>query len=174
MSTHDICNNSMVLDRPFASSTTLHLPFAALSIQVIHFGTDALPVTNPASSGNSRIGKCTVMHRIYKLDDSSAFETHLRHSEIHRYPIFVFDGPTVDGLWSKEAVLLAVLSHEMSEPEGDRPLWLMWFDADTLVINPWIAVENFFPTYDLDGINLVVTEDWNGLNNGVFLMRVST
>jgi hypothetical protein len=50
----------------------------------------------------------------------------------------------------------------------------MWFDADTLVINPWIAVENFFPTYDLDGINLVVTEDWNGLNNGVFLMRVST
>jgi hypothetical protein len=62
----------------------------------------------------------------------------------------------------------------MSEPEGDRPLWLMWFDADTLVINPWIAVENFFPTYDLDGINLVVTEDWNGLNNGVFLMRVST
>jgi hypothetical protein len=122
ISTYGICNNSMVLDRPFVSSTTLHLPFAALSLQIVHFETDALPVTDPASSRNSRIGKCTVMHGRYKLDDSSAFETHVRHSEIHRYPIFVLDRPTVDGLWSKEAALLAVLSHEMSKPDGDRPL----------------------------------------------------
>jgi hypothetical protein len=42
ISTYGICNNSMVLDRPFVSSATLHLPFAALSTQIIHSGTDAL------------------------------------------------------------------------------------------------------------------------------------
>jgi hypothetical protein len=49
----------------------------------------------------------------------------------------------------------------------------MWFDADTLVVNPLIPAETFLPPEDgLDGINLLVTADWNGLNNGVFLLRV--
>jgi hypothetical protein len=172
-STYGFCDTPMVLDRPFASSATLHLPFTALSPQVLRLGTDALSLTIPASSGSSRIGKCTVMHGNYELDYTSAFGTHHRHSEIHRYPIFVLDRPVVDGLWSKEAALLAVLSHEMSKAEGDRLHWLMWFDANTLVINPLIAVENFLPPHNLDGINLVVTEDWNGLNNGVLLIRVA-
>lgn len=34
-------------------------------------------------------------------------------------------------------------------------------------------METFLPPQDLDGINLLVTEDWNGLNNGVFAMRVN-
>lgn len=61
----------------------------------------------------------------------------------------------------------------MAKPDYARLQWLMWFDADTLVINPLIAVETFLPTHDLDGVNLLVTEDWNGLNNGVFLLRVN-
>jgi hypothetical protein len=174
ISSYSVCNGSKASNWPFASSTTLHLPFTATSPQFIHLRTDTLPVTSLASSGSSRIGKCTVMHGKYKLNRTPASETHLRHSEIHRYPIFALDRPIVDGLWSKEAALLAVLLHEMSKPEDDRLHWLMWFDVDTLVINPLIAMENFLPTHDLDGINLLVTEDWNGLNNGVFLIRVST
>ncbi|GAB7329970.1 hypothetical protein MBLNU13_g01668t2 [Cladosporium sp. NU13] len=54
-----------------------------------------------------------------------------------------------------------------------RLRWLMWFDADTLVINPLVGVETFLPPSDLEGINMIVTEDWNGLNNGIFIMRVS-
>jgi len=113
------------------------------------------------------------MHGKYGSGHLPAFDTHLRQSEIHHYPIFVLDRPIIDGLWTKETALLAVLLHEMSKPEAIRLRWLMWFDADTLVVNPLIPVESFLPTHDLDGINLLVTEDWNGLNNGVFLLRVS-
>jgi hypothetical protein len=169
------CNNASTTasSTPFASFATLHLPFAALPPQVIHLGTDAMPINTPSSSGGHGIGKCTVMHGKYGSGDLSAFDTHLRHSEIHHYPIFVLDRPIVDGLWSKEAALLAVLLHEMSKPKETRLRWLMWFDADTLVVNPLIPAETFLPPEDgLDGINLLVTADWNGLNNGVFLLRV--
>lgn len=173
--TTDVCDESSMarsVPSPLGSFATLHLPFAALAPQVFHLGSDVLPI-NPTSSGASQVGKCTVMHGKYGQGRSPAFDTHLRHSEIHRYPIFVLDRPIVDGLWTKEAALLGVLLHEMTKPEDARLKWLMWFDADTLVINPLIAVENFLPTHDLEGINLLVTEDWNGLNNGVFLMRVN-
>lgn len=167
------CNTSTTPSTPFASFANLHLPFAAQPPQVVHLGTDVLPINTPASSVSSKIGKCTVMHGKYGPGHLPAFDTHLRHSEIHHYPIFVLDRPIVDGLWSKEAALLAVLLHEMSKPEATRLHWLMWFDADTLVINPLIPVEAFLPPQNLEGINLLVTEDWNGLNNGVFLLRVS-
>jgi hypothetical protein len=132
-----------------------------------------LPAGNQWTSASSTIGKVTVMHGKYSPGESPAFDTHLRHSDAHRYPIFVLDRPIVDGLWSKEAALLAVLLYELSKPEEIRLRWLMWFDADTLVINPLVGVETFLPPSDLEGINLIVTEDWNGLNNGVFIMRVS-
>jgi hypothetical protein len=170
---HNSSNESTTASTPFASFATLHLPFGALPPQVVHLGTDAMPINTPTSSGGHGIGKCTVMHGMYGPGQLPAFDTHLRHSEIHHYPIFVLDRPIVDGLWSKEAALLAVLLHEMAKPEDVRLRWLMWFDADTLVVNPLISVEAFLPTNGLDGINLLVTEDWNGLNNGVFVLRVS-
>lgn len=176
IATHGRCNTTFAaksVPSPFGSLATLHLPFAALAPQVVHLGIDALPDGHLASSGSSQIGKCTVMHGKYGPGGSPGFNTHLRHSEIHHYPIFVLDRPLVDGLWTKEAALLAVLLHEMAKPDYARLQWLMWFDADTLVINPLIAVETFLPTHDLDGVNLLVTEDWNGLNNGVFLLRVN-
>lgn len=156
-----------------ASFAHLHLPFAKRPPQIVHLGTDVLPPGSPWSPAVSAIGKVTVMHGKYSPGESPAFETHLRHSDTHRYPIFVLDRPIVDGLWSKEAALLAVMLHELSKPEDTRLRWLMWFDADTLVINPMIGVETFLPPSELEGVNLLVTEDWNGLNNGVFIMRVS-
>jgi hypothetical protein len=161
------------LSKPFASFARLHLPFTARPPQVVHLGTDVLPTSIQWTSALSTIGKVTVMHGKYSPGESPVFDTHLRHSDIHRYPIFVLDRPIVKGLWSKETALLAVLLHELAKSEGSRLSWLVWFDADTLVINPLIGVETFLPPDDLEGINLIVTEDWNGLNNGVFIMRVS-
>ena len=168
------CNSTLTpSSKPFASFAHLHLPFTTRPPQVIHLGTDVLPASNQWTSASSAVGKVTVMHGKYSPGQSPAFDTHLRHSDTHRYPIFVLDRPIVDGLWSKETALLAVLLHELSKPEELRLGWLMWFDADTLVINPLVGVETFLPPIDLEGINLIVTEDWNGLNNGVFIMRVS-
>lgn len=108
IATHGRCNTTFAaksVPSPFGSLATLHLPFAALAPQVVHLGIDALPDGHLASSGSSQIGKCTVMHGKYGPGGSPGFNTHLRHSEIHHYPIFVLDRPLVDGLWTKEAAL---------------------------------------------------------------------
>jgi hypothetical protein len=43
-----------------------------------------------------------------------------------------------------------------------------WSDADTIVMNPNIPLETFLPPPQLSHIHLLLTKDWNGLNNGVF------
>lgn len=35
----------------------------------------------------------------------------------------------------------------------------MWFDAGTLVTNPFIPAETFLPPFDLDDVHLLATED---------------
>jgi hypothetical protein len=170
---HNISNESAIASTPFASFATLHLPFAARPPQVVHLGADVLTTNTPTSPSGSKIGKCTVINSKSDPIHLPSFDSHLRHSEINHYPIFVLDRPTTNGSWTKEAALLAVLLQEMSKPEAIRLYWLMWFDADALVINPLIPVEAFLPPAHLRGINLLVTENWNVLNNGAFLLSVS-
>ncbi|KAJ9249234.1 CAZyme family GT34 [Paecilomyces variotii] len=50
--------------------------------------------------------------------------------------------------------------------------WLFWFDADTVIMNPYIPLETFLPPPQLSDIHLLLTKDWNGINNGVFPIRV--
>jgi hypothetical protein len=47
-----------------------------------------------------------------------------------------------------------------------------WFDADTVVMNPNIPIELFLPPVDFPDIHVIFSKDWNGLNNGVFPIRV--
>ncbi len=52
-------------------------------------------------------------------------------------------------------------------------LMASWCDADTVIINPNIPISLFLPpTPAFDHIHILVTNDWNGLNNGVFPVRV--
>ncbi|KAL1581805.1 hypothetical protein WHR41_09466 [Cladosporium halotolerans] len=157
----------------FDRLAALQLSTASVPSKLIHLGTDPMLVLTPRPTLQSDVGMCTAMHGKYAERYQTAFDSHVKHSEIHGYPIYVLDRPIIDGLWSKEAALLEVLLHEMSKPDVARLRWLMWFDADTLVTNPFIPAETFLPPFDLDDVHLLATEDWNGLNNGVFLMRVS-
>lgn len=127
----------------------------------------------PNPSQNSSIGKCTSVYGEYSHEYDEALETHVRHNQLHRYPFHVLRQPVLDGLWSKEAALLGVLLQELGRDETVRLQWLAWFDADTIIINPLIPLEAFLPPTDMPGIHALVTEDWNGLNNGVFYLRVS-
>lgn len=161
--------HSPLLDR----LATLHLTSASLPSKLIHLGTDPMHVLNPRAALQSDMGMCTAMHGKYAESYQTAFDSHLMHSEIQGYPIYVLDRSIIDGLWSKEAALLEVMLHEMSKPDVARLRWVMWFDADTLVTNPYIPAETFLPPLDLDDVHLLATEDWNGLNNGVFLIRIS-
>lgn len=47
-----------------------------------------------------------------------------------------------------------------------------WFDADSIIINPQIAVENFLPPTDVGEYHVLATKDQNGLNTGIFFLRV--
>lgn len=47
-----------------------------------------------------------------------------------------------------------------------------WFDADSIIINPQIAVENFLPPNDVGEYHVLATKDHNGLNTGIFFLRV--
>ena len=52
--------------------------------------------------------------------------------------------------------------------------WLVWFDADTIIMNPHVPWATFLPPVDsFPHIHLVGAKDWNTFNPGVFLMRVT-
>lgn len=88
------------------------------------------------------------------------------------------------------------MTQELVKPSIDRAEWLMyvgtllnenplsmfeslltatlyrWVDADSIIINPSIPPDLFLPPASLSHINFVVTRDQNGLNTGVFYLRV--
>jgi len=45
--------------------------------------------------------------------------------------------------------------------------WIVWIDADALIMNMTIPLTKFID----DDYELIIGEDWNGLNNGVFFMK---
>jgi hypothetical protein len=49
-----------------------------------------------------------------------------------------------------------------------------WVDADSIIINPAISPELFLPPSDLSHIHFIGTRDQNGLNTGIFYLRVSS
>lgn len=90
--------------------------------------------------------------------------------------MFIQRVDVLDGYWTKPAFLHYMILRELRKPESERLQWLFWFDADTVVVNYNIAMEDFLPPDQdevLGKINILVADDWNGLNNGVFGIRVS-
>lgn len=117
-----------------------------------------------------QIGKCTVATG---ENYNAALRTQLDHSDYHGYPTFTLDRKVLDGLWSKEAALLEMMLETLSKPAGERLKWIFWFDADTVIMNKLIPLEAFIPPDSRNDVNLLYTKDWNGLNNGVFMLKVS-
>jgi len=119
-----------------------------------------------------RVGKCTIIFggaAIYER----AVRTHELHDRMHGYPLHVLRHGILDDVWSKPAYVLSLLLRELSKPEGERLQWLLWVDADTILLNPHIPIETFLPpSPEFDDVHLVISRDWNGLNNGVFPVRV--
>ncbi|RAK89833.1 galactosyl transferase GMA12/MNN10 family protein [Aspergillus costaricaensis CBS 115574] len=100
-------------------------------------------------------------------------KTHEDHSLKFGYPMTVLRKPILGGYWSKPAILLSALIEEMEKPEEDQAKWLFWFDGDTVLMNPNIPLDIFLPPPQFDDTHLLMTSDWNGMNNGVFFIRVN-
>ncbi|OJJ50849.1 hypothetical protein ASPZODRAFT_137982 [Penicilliopsis zonata CBS 506.65] len=133
------------------------------------------PRTGPSVQIEARrpsIAKATIVY-----GDSPVYEealrTHREHSRRFQYPMHVLRQGILSDVWTKPAFLLSLVLQELMKPEGERLEWILWFDADTIVMNPNIPIELFLPpTEDFEHIHLVLSKDWNGVNNGVFPIKV--
>lgn len=95
---------------------------------------------------------------------------------MHGYPMYIQREEILDGYWTKPAHILSVLLSEMSKPKSQRLKWLWWFDADTVILNYKMGLETFLPPdedEELRDVHILTTDDHNGLNNGIFAVRVS-
>ncbi|KAF6829493.1 hypothetical protein CPLU01_07899 [Colletotrichum plurivorum] len=112
-----------------------------------------------------------------------ALQTHVLHTMLHQTRLEVMCDPVVDSLWNKPAFLLFMVLDEMLKKPEDRTEWIFWVDRDTVVLDECRPADSFLPPLRPpysggdeknaeDEVQLIVTNDWNGLNNGVFLVRV--
>ncbi|KAK4983370.1 hypothetical protein LTR50_007270 [Elasticomyces elasticus] len=123
-----------------------------------------------------RVGKCTVVFGggSAQATYERAIRTHETHDRIHGYRLHVLRHAILDDVWSKPAYILSLLLQELAKSESERLEWLFWVDGDTIMLNPYIPIETFLPpSPEFDDIHLLVSNDWNGLNNGVFPIRVT-
>ncbi|KAH3995383.1 hypothetical protein HBI52_167100 [Parastagonospora nodorum] len=134
-----------------------------------------------------RIATVTAQFGQPKEHYQKAFRTHLLHALIHSTDVKVVCDPIVDDLWNKPAFILQILMQEMLKPEHERLEWIEWLDRDTLILDQCRPIASFLPSpaprrkhrenYQEQPLkpetHLLVTRDWNGLNNGIFLVRVN-
>ncbi|KAG6029329.1 hypothetical protein E4U41_000392 [Claviceps citrina] len=124
----------------------------------------------------ARIGKLFVMYGNSQRHYERGMQSHKRHNRQHGYPMFIQRVQLMDGFWNKPAFVQYMVLRELRKPESERLQWLFWFDADTIVLNYNVPLEILLPPQgdkELERINVLVAEDWNGLNCGVYGIRVT-
>jgi hypothetical protein len=134
---------------------------------------------------NQRMAVVSVNYGPQNVTYQSSLGTHLRYATLHDLKMHVLCTPIVDHLWNKPAFILSLLLREMAKPPQQRLQWIFWADRDSMILDQCRSLEEFLPPpkksgsknkreapEDENNVNLLATEDWNGLNNGVFLLRV--
>ncbi|GIZ49360.1 hypothetical protein CKM354_001239000 [Cercospora kikuchii] len=122
----------------------------------------------------SKIGKVMVVYgTLAELDISKrVIEGHRQHASLQGHPFQLFERQILDGLWTKHAWLLSVLLTELRKPEESRLQWLHFCDADVVLMNQHVPLDIFLPPKNFNHINLLISNDHNGLNTGAFFLRV--
>ncbi|KAI9707424.1 MAG: hypothetical protein M1836_000385 [Candelina mexicana] len=134
---------------------------------------ELIPPNRPFLGEQATIGKITILFGGDNPSYERALRTHDVHNRLHGYPMNVLRQGILTDVWTKPAYILSLLLRELSKPKGQRLEWLFWCDADTVITNPNIPISLFLPPSPaFNHIHILVTNDWNGLNNGVFPVRV--
>ncbi|KAJ4264371.1 hypothetical protein NW762_005569 [Fusarium torreyae] len=192
---------SISLIHPHGGSKCLPSLTSSLFVDAKSIRKECQQITSYAHS-DVRIGRVTAHFGTVETHYQKALRTHVLHSMIHGTHLDVMCTSVVDSLWNKPAFILSLLLDEMMKPVGERLEWLFWVDRDTLILDQCRPITSFLPPddspdgsqnpddfdnpdgYDAieverreekadDKTHLIVTNDWNGLNNGVFLVRVN-
>lgn len=143
---------------------------------LLHAGEEVQDVLNEEDrlGARIRVGKVTIMFYGNGFWER-CIRTHEHHNKANGYRLHVLRQHLMDDVWAKPAYILSLLLRELSKPESERLEWLLWVDADTIILNPYIPIETFLPPpgTEFDDVHLMYSNDWNGLNNGVFPIRVN-
>ncbi|CAN9365423.1 unnamed protein product [Alternaria alternata] len=146
---------------------------------------------SPFATGRARIATVTAHFGKSKEYYQKAFRTHLLHALVHGTEVRVMCDPIVDDLWNKPAFILNLLMREMLKPAKERLEWIQWVDRDTIILDQCRPISSFLPPEKArfgswwrrddeqlqtpaNTTHMLVTKDWNGLNNGIFLLRVNS
>ncbi|KAF2220957.1 hypothetical protein BDZ85DRAFT_266065 [Elsinoe ampelina] len=126
----------------------------------------------------SRIGKISSIFYDKVTPLSQAYEdallSHREHDDLFHYKHPVLRNKLLPGTWSREAYIFYILADELQKSPSERLDWLFWHDADVVLINDLIPLETFVPTSEKwSHVNFIVSNDLNGLNDGVFFLRVN-
>jgi hypothetical protein len=155
-----------------ANRTSSHALNTSSALPLGEYITDGIP-EDQLLGARTRVGKCTILFNGNEYWER-AIRTHEEHDRLHGYRLHVLRQQLLDDVWSKPGYVLSLLLRELSKPESERLEWL-WVDADTVILNPYVPIEIFIPPHqpEFEETYLVYSNDWNGLNNGVFLVRVN-
>jgi mannan polymerase II complex MNN10 subunit len=104
-----------------------------------------------------------------------AIQSQMFASAVHGTSTHVLCEQLSDGTWNKIAYLLNLVMNEMLKPVDERLEWIMWIDRDAIVLDPCRPLSSFLPpnTTEFADVNLITNNDAGGLNNGVFIFKVS-
>ncbi|TID25708.1 gb [Venturia nashicola] len=131
-----------------------------------------IPENNQAQK--PRFAKIAVASGFEDIVYERALDTHFAHAKKHGYPMYMARENAAEGMFNKIAYIMDVLLNELFKPAEDRVEWLFYFDADSIIMNQEVPLEIFEPPSDFKHINWMAGKDFNGLNAGVFLLRVNT
>ncbi|RMZ90647.1 hypothetical protein DV736_g2134, partial [Chaetothyriales sp. CBS 134916] len=120
----------------------------------------------------AKIAKVSVLYGDSNEFYRGAIQSHQRHAKRHGYPFYILRNPVAEGYWNKAEYLHSILVQELGKHENDRMKWLMWVDADSAIINPQLQLEIFLPPDKFPDIHILASKDQNGLNTGIFFIRV--
>lgn len=152
------------------SSSAVALPRPTLNALDPYDATD--------TSLHSRIGKMTGIYYEKITENTQAYEaallTHKQHDTEFGYHHSILRRSLISfGAWSKLAYILSVLVRELQKAPAERLEWLFWHDADVVLLNSELPLEIFLPPEPkFSHINYIVSNDLNGMNDGVFFLRV--
>ena len=121
----------------------------------------------------SRIGEVTILFGTPSQDYERVLRTHELHGRLYNYPLHIVRYSLLDDIWTKPVYILL---RKLAKPGGERLKWLLWVDGDTIILNPYVPIKILLLRKDdleWDNVYLLVSHNWNGLNNGVFPMYVS-
>ncbi|KAJ5484503.1 Galactosyl transferase [Penicillium expansum] len=133
----------------------------------------SIPQSDDAPSNKlQRVAKVSMLYGETNHMYERALQSHERHGKRWGYPMHILRQDISVGFWNKPSYLLSLVINELTKPAGERMEWLMWVDADSIILNNDMPVEIFLPPSDLKDIHLVATQDQNGLNTGIMFLHV--